>query len=72
MYVTRKQTLSQPGSSEFLMSCFHSVTDESTTDAFSFTLSEDMSQLTCHEIMKFKSECRMVITTTQYLNSKWG
>ena len=36
-HVTR-ETLSKPGSSEFPMSFLHSVTDESTTDAFSFAL----------------------------------
>lgn len=33
------------------MSCFHSVTDESTTDAFSFAVSEDMFPAT-YNIMK--------------------
>jgi hypothetical protein len=41
----RTCTVWLPGSSEFPMSCFHSVTEESTTDAFSFALSEDISFL---------------------------
>lgn len=35
-----------PGSSIFPLSFFHSVTEESTTDAFSFAVSDDISLAT--------------------------
>lgn len=64
-----------PGSSEIPMSCFHSVTDESTTDAFSFAVSEDMSlqmnQLPRYEASVYRRYSWMVEKSTlRYLVKK--